>query len=266
MTAPAPTVVPTRPLRMVDHVTAALSSFALVVIVLVALVMIVVPLAIHATPFTVLTGSMRPTMPPGTLAVTRTVDTDSIEIGDVVTYQLHSNQPEVVTHRVVGVGFTGEGERLFVTRGDANNVDDDPVRAVQVRGVVAYHVPYLGYVNTWVGINRPGWLLKAVAGVLILYGLVLVGAGARDRLRRRHTLSPAGSAADAAPAAMSAAPAQARGVVVERAPAAPSVPVRRPLSTTSDRARRAPATGAVVAVVVLAGLVVGLAVVGRRSR
>ena len=68
-----------------------------------------------------------------------------------------------MTHRVVGVGFGSEGERLFVTRGDANDVDDEPVRAVQVRGVVAYSVPYLGHLNTWVGMNRPGWLLKAVA-------------------------------------------------------------------------------------------------------
>lgn len=269
-TGPAP--APGRPLRLVDHVTAGLSSFALVAIVMVALVMIVVPLAINATPFTVLTGSMRPTMPPGTLVVTRTVPADVIDIGDVVTYQLHSNQPEVVTHRVVGVGFTGEGERLFVTRGDANNVDDDPVRAVQVRGVVAYHVPYLGYVNTWVGINRPGWLLKAVAGALILYGLVLVGAGARDRLRRKRsdrTATATEGPADAAPAVVAdrVPDPTPRAAVAERAPSSPSARVATPLSTTGPRAgRRATAPGAVVVVVVLAGLAIGLAVAGRRSR
>jgi signal peptidase len=170
--------------RLLDHVWSALSSFALVALVLVALAMIVVPLAIGATPFTVLTGSMEPSLPPGSLVVTRPVDPDAIDIGDVVTYQLRSNEPEVVTHRVVGVGFGSEGERLFVTRGDANDVDDEPVRAVQVRGVVAYSVPYLGHLNTWVGMNRPGWLLKAVAAALILYGLLLVAGGVRDRLRR----------------------------------------------------------------------------------
>ena len=171
--------------RLLDHVWSALSSFALVALVLVALAMIVVPLAIGATPFTVLTGSMEPSMPPGSLVVTRPVDPAAIDIGDVVTYQLRSNEPEVVTHRVVGAGFGSEGERLFVTRGDANDVNDEPVRAVQVRGVVAYSLPYLGYVNTWVGMNRPGWLLKAVAGALILYGMVLVAGGVRDRFRRR---------------------------------------------------------------------------------
>ncbi len=135
--------------RLLDHVWSGFSSFALVAIVLVALGMIVVPLAIGATPFTVLTGSMEPSMPPGSLVVTRPVDPDTIDIGDVVTYQLRSNEPEVVTHRVVGVGFGTGGERVFVTRGDANDVNDEPVRAVQVRGVVAYHLPYLGHLNTW---------------------------------------------------------------------------------------------------------------------
>ncbi|KQY47174.1 signal peptidase I [Cellulomonas sp. Root137] len=250
----ATTPLPARPPRRVDHVTAAISSFALVALVLVALVMIVVPLAVHATPYTILTGSMQPTLPPGTLVVTRVVPVESIDIGDVLTYQLHSNQPEVVTHRVVGVGFTGEGERLVVTRGDANNVDDDPVRAVQVRGVVAYHVPYLGYLNTWVGINRPGWLLKSVAGALILYGLVLVGAGVRDRVRRRT--------ADEVPASapVGPVPADVGSSVAVRALPTPSSP------PPDARPRRAAAPAVVVTLVVLTGVVLGVALLAGRDR
>lgn len=162
-----------------------MSTLALLVAVVVALALIVIPLLLGATPYTVLTGSMRPTLPPGDLVVTRPTSPDDISLGDVITYQLRSNEPEVVTHRVVGVGTTSDGERTFVTRGDANNMDDDPILGVQVRGVVVYHVPYLGYLNTWVGVNRPGWLLKGVAGALILYGLFLVAGGVRDRLRRK---------------------------------------------------------------------------------
>ncbi|WP_081861594.1 signal peptidase I [Cellulomonas sp. HZM] len=165
------------------------SGAALAAAVLLALALVVVPLLLGATPYTILTGSMQPTMPPGTLVVTRPTPVDRIDIGDVVTYQLHSEQPEVVTHRVVGVGTQSDGSHVFLTRGDANNADDDPVLAVQVRGVVAYHVPYLGYVNTWVGANRPGWALKAVAGGLIAYGGVLLVAGARERRRRARTAS-----------------------------------------------------------------------------
>jgi signal peptidase len=186
-----PTPPPSRALRLA---ASAVSGAALVVVVLLALAMIVVPLALHATPFTVLTGSMEPSLPPGTLVVSRPVDPARIRIGDVVTYQLESNRPAVVTHRVVGIGSGAEGELTFVTRGDSNNVADEPIRAVQVRGVVVYHVPYAGYVNTWVGGNRPGWMMKAVAGGLIGYGLLLVLSAARDRVRAGRSAGAAAAA------------------------------------------------------------------------
>ena len=246
-------VTPTEPAvsargRAFRLVTGAVSGIALVLVVFVALVLIVVPLALHATPFTVLTGSMAPTMPAGTLVVTRPTPVDQIRIGDVVTYQVESNKPGVVTHRVVGLGSTSEGERTFLTRGDANNVDDDPILGVQVRGVVAYSVPYLGFVNTWVGINRPGWLLKAVAGALILYGLILVGGGVRDRLRR--------------PRADGVADLVEPAVLEPVDPIDPIVPADRAGAPTPVRLRLGPA----VAVVLVGGLAIGLLVAGRRSR
>jgi signal peptidase len=240
---------PSRRRRAFGLVTGAVSGIALVLVVFVALVLIVVPLALHATPFTVLTGSMAPTMPAGTLVVTRPTPVDEIRIGDVVTYQVESNKPGVVTHRVVGLGSTSEGERTFLTRGDANNVDDDPILGVQVRGVVAYSVPYLGFVNTWVGINRPGWLLKAVAGALILYGLVLLGGGVRDRIRRPRS----DGVADAVEPARSAA---------VLAPVAPVDRVDPAGASRPARLRLGPA----VAAILVGGLVIGVLVAGRRSR
>ncbi|NUU17991.1 signal peptidase I [Cellulomonas humilata] len=236
---PAPAARTTR--SVARWVGGTVSTLALLAVVVVALALIVVPLLLGATPYTVLTGSMRPTLPPGELVVTRPRPAADITLGDVITYQLRSNEPEVVTHRVVGVGSTSEGERTFITRGDANNLDDDPVRAVQVRGVVVYHVPYLGHLNSWVGVNRPGWLLKGVAAALILYGLVLVGGGLRDRLTRRH------AALDATEPAPVPEP-----VLVHVAPAPPRT-VRRPNDPV------------VVGLVVCAVSVVALAVARRSS-
>jgi signal peptidase len=83
-----------------------------------ALVGVVAPLVLGATPYTVLTGSMRPTYPPGTMVVVRPVDVERVAPGDVVTYQLASGRPEVVTHRVVAVGVgptTGGSSRRRAT-------------------------------------------------------------------------------------------------------------------------------------------------------
>ena len=75
---------------------------------------------------------------------------------------------------------------MLTLQGDANpSPDAEPVTAVQVRGAVVYHVPFLGHVNLWVGGHRPGWVLKVVAGALIGYGVLLVLGGLRDRARRR---------------------------------------------------------------------------------
>ncbi|WP_019136261.1 signal peptidase I [Cellulomonas massiliensis] len=161
------------------------SAAALVVVVFLALVVVVVPLAMGAQTYTVLTGSMAPLMPPGTLVVTRPVDPARVEIGDVITYQMHSGEPEVVTHRVRGIGSTTDGELAFVTRGDANGADDPPVREVQVRGEVVYRVPYVGHLNAWVGANRPRWLTLAAAAGLIGYGAWLWASSLRDRSRAR---------------------------------------------------------------------------------
>ena len=87
---------------------------------------VVVPRLAGATPFTVLTSSMRPHYPPGTLVVVRPVDTDLLRVGDVVTYQLHSGERDVVTHRIVAVGASLQhpDERVFTTTFEAAMKDE----------------------------------------------------------------------------------------------------------------------------------------------
>ncbi|WP_371931402.1 signal peptidase I [Glutamicibacter sp. MNS18] len=154
----------------------------LIVLALVA-IMIVVPRIGGAMPYTVLTGSMRPSLPPGALIVVRPVDPNGIRTGDVVTYQLRSGEPAVVTHRVTGVGATAGGERRFTLRGDANNTADPPVRPEQIRGQLWYSVPYLGYLNSAISGQQRTWLTWiAVTGLLSYAAVMLVGAW-RDKQR-----------------------------------------------------------------------------------
>lgn len=138
---------------------------------------VLVPRVAGATPYTVATGSMEPSLGPGTLVVARPVDPATVATGDVLTYQLRSGEPTVVTHRVVGVGTTAGGERAFVTRGDANEVADaTPVRAVQVRGTVWYAVPWLGHVSSLASGQQRQMLGAVVAVGLFGYaGWLVVG-------------------------------------------------------------------------------------------
>lgn len=136
--------------------------------------MIGLPRVTGSTPYTVLTGSMRPGMPPGSLVVTRPVEAANLKVGDAITYQMRSGEPEVVTHRITAVSTTLGGETLFTTQGDANPVPDDkPVKAGQIRGAVWYSIPLVGYVNSWLTGEQRIWAVGIAVVLLLGYALYM---------------------------------------------------------------------------------------------
>lgn len=146
---------------------------------------VLVPRPAGATPYTVLTGSMSPAYPAGTLVVVRPVALADVRVGDVVTYQLRSGEPAVATHRVVGVGWTADGEKVLTTRGDANSAADaEPVREVQLRGEVWYSVPWIGRLNVLLSPDQHRLLVQLAAGALFLYAAGVLLHGWRSRPAR----------------------------------------------------------------------------------
>lgn len=169
---------------------AVLSWSVLLVMLAILLVSVVLPRVVGGQAYTVLTGSMQPTMDPGALVVVRPEPIEQVAVGDTVTYQLESGKAAVVTHRVVSVGYAADGAVRLRTRGDANGTDDpEPVRAEQVRGVVWYSVPWLGHVNTLVRGEQRIALLGVVVAILVGYAAVMFASSARDR--RRTPAEPA---------------------------------------------------------------------------
>ncbi|MGO3328171.1 signal peptidase I [Gordonia sp. (in: high G+C Gram-positive bacteria)] len=159
------------PRSVLHHVWQAVSWLLLAAAFAILFAAIVVPKVTGGQPYTVLTGSMRPDYPPGSLIVVKPQPADTLKVGDVITYQIRSGDPEVVTHRIVEVTRGDDGDLRFVTQGDANNVvDEPPVREVQVRGRLWYSIPYLGYVNTWFTGNRRTVVVFVIAGALFVYG------------------------------------------------------------------------------------------------
>lgn len=154
------------------HLGVGLSWGVLALLLIVAAIVIVVPAVSGATPYTILTGSMRPAYPPGTLVVVRPVELADVRLGTVLTYQIESGRPEVVTHRVTEViqpNLPG-GEPRFVTKGDANSATDpEPVRSEQIRGEVWYSVPWIGWVNNVVNGPMRAVIIPVVAGALFVY-------------------------------------------------------------------------------------------------
>lgn len=86
--------------------------------------------------FVVLSGSMEPSIPTG--SVIFTLSDEEICIGDIITFQ---KQGTVITHRIDGRTQNG-----YITKGDANSlVDAGTVSIDQIIGKVLFYIPYLGY-------------------------------------------------------------------------------------------------------------------------
>lgn len=151
-------------------------------------VAVLIPRIAGATPYTILTSSMEPKYPPGTLVVVKPRPAEEIGVGTVVTYQLESGQKAVATHRVVSVSYGATGEPIFTTQGDANDgVDRDPVKPVQIKGALWYSVPKLGWMSSALDQDQRNSAVNVVAGALGLYAILMLGGAVRDRKRSART-------------------------------------------------------------------------------
>jgi signal peptidase I len=157
-------------------------------IALVLVVTIVVPRVTGTVPLTVLSGSMTPTIPAGSLVFVQSTDPADLGVGDVITWQVPGSSA-YVTHRVVGTEVTG-GQRVFVTQGDANDGPDvEPVSGTQVRGRVLHHVPHLGR------LIKPFQGSGALSVGAVLVGMTIFGWAVK-KLREQSTVADVGLVVD----------------------------------------------------------------------
>lgn len=117
--------------------------------------------------YIVLSGSMSPAFDAGSLIFLKPENPENIAVGDIITFRPPSGEGELTTHRVVQINR--EGGLSFITRGDANDVNDQhPVMADKLVGRVEYSVPYAGYLMSF-GQSKTGIIcLVMIPGALII--------------------------------------------------------------------------------------------------
>ncbi len=85
----------------------------------------------------VMSGSMEPAIPTGSLVISSRIVKSSYEVGDIIIYR---DDQQNILHRIVSI------EEDYITKGDANeNEDFLPVSYEQIVGHYLFHIPYLGY-------------------------------------------------------------------------------------------------------------------------
>ena len=76
-------------------------------------------------PMIVLTDSMYPEIESGDLIICKQIEPEEVKTGDIICfYDPSGNGTSTVTHRVMEVTKDENGELAWVTKGDANNVED----------------------------------------------------------------------------------------------------------------------------------------------
>ena len=102
---------------------------------------------------TITSGSMWPELKKGDLVLIKGVESkDEIEIGDIVVYR---NPKGFTIHRVIKLN-----ENTIVTKGDANNVEDNPVGYEEIIGKTLtfnqkiVKIPFLGNVGLLINRNK----------------------------------------------------------------------------------------------------------------
>lgn len=134
-------------------------------VVLLALALVGVRI-VGLTPYAVISGSMEPAYPVGSLLYIQKTDATALKAGDPVTYRMSSGQ--IVTHRVIEVVEDPVMGHCYRTKGDANDTVDGPLLSPSsVIGKPVACIPLLGYVSFYIQ-NPPGTYvaMMLVAGLM----------------------------------------------------------------------------------------------------
>ena len=93
------------------------------------------------------TGSMTPNIYKGDVVIiNQKYSLKSLDVGDVIAFKYADR---IIVHRIVKIQETAT-DRIFYTKGDANNVMDDyAVYPSYIMGTVDYRIPYVGLPTVW---------------------------------------------------------------------------------------------------------------------
>jgi signal peptidase len=177
-----------------------LTTLAFVIAVVVVGLMLV-PGLLGLQRYAIVSGSMEPTIPKGSVVYDELVPVEDLRVGDVITFvpppEYHISQP--VTHRIVEIetgkeNSTAPGKLTFRTKGDANEAMDawtmvlDQPRQTRV----AHHLPWIGYVYIALGQR---WVQLLVVGIPALLIIVVLGVSlwrlAGEAVRDERSVAPA---------------------------------------------------------------------------
>ena len=155
------------------HKIISVSGIIIIIFVIALCLPLTVPRLLGFDSYSIVSGSMEPAIPTGSLIYSKYGDPAAVEAGDVIAFsnagmasELTGNA-DVIAHRVVK---NDSGEKQYITQGDANDrVDMEPVPYEKLIGTVTLHIPLLGYAGAMFATlnGKLGMACAVIAGLLL---------------------------------------------------------------------------------------------------
>ena len=161
-----------------------IASTVLVVIVVIFAILLAGVRLFGVQVYSVISGSMEPEYPVGSLIYVKKIDPTEIEVNDVITYVLPNDTPS--THRVIRID---EENQLFYTKGDANKTEDGaPGHFKTLIGTPVFKIPLLGYIAYYIQ-HPPGMYIAIAAGAILLILVFLPDLFQKDEKKDKKSPS-----------------------------------------------------------------------------
>ena len=163
----------------VAAVCSVLGTLLLIIIVAVYLP-ITIPRAFGYEIYTVISGSMEPAIPTGSLVYVKYIQPEEIQTEDVIAFYGTDADGSIVTHRVVS---NSAAMGNCITKGDANSDNDmNPIPYANYIGKVQLSVPKLGGIfQTITGTNGKIAAVSMIGLAIVLEILAAVLQGKREK-------------------------------------------------------------------------------------
>lgn len=139
-------------------------------------------------PMIVLTDSMYPNIQSGDLILCHTEDAENVQVGDAIAFfDPAGNGTSVVTHRVTEITTDDNGELAWVTKGDANNTEDQAiVPAKNLVGVYLRRFPNLGNVAMFMQTTQ-GLIICVVCPIILLIAYDMIRRKIYEKEKKKDT-------------------------------------------------------------------------------
>ena len=117
---------------------------AVLILVIILCLPFTIPRLMGGQIYTVVSGSMEPAIPVGSLVYVEGMEPEDVAVDDVIAFYGGRDANAIITHRVVeNRVIMGE----FITKGDANQTNDmNPVNYNEFIGKVEWSVPEVGVI------------------------------------------------------------------------------------------------------------------------